>query len=376
MVKLKLDYRKFDYYVQLVKEDKELTTDQKETIIVGFGKLREVFGDAWLDEAINTGHPLSAYIYNTALWSRLWLTNVGLILDITKDLPGQIGIVSRLKNANQFEGAYFELQVTSRLKTNGFYIEINPEVDGKHADILARKGDETLYVEVTGLKESKEERKASWTFQNLTVPFFSENILISCKIHRILSNEEILEYQKRIKDMIRKANLENRWSDIQDDSMDYFVGPQRSLDELRKWQQKTEVRGIEGLSIIPEGLERVVQRVRYKSKQLPHNYPGILWIYCDAWEIGWFELRDYLRIANRLQETIRGYPQLAYVVLQTGGLNREELVANEANCIIIHRRNSEVIPDTFLILKNQKTDFQIKENTFFEITQFSVHPLV
>lgn len=137
--------RTWEGYERGVREDEDLGVEEKMRLLSSLSKLRGLFGEGWPAEAFKEAHLLIAHMDNSARWFRLWLINFVSMLDEEKDLPGQIGIVSRVKNANQFEGAY-ELKVASRLKTNGFYIEINPKVDGKHADMLARKGDETLYI--------------------------------------------------------------------------------------------------------------------------------------------------------------------------------------------------------------------------------------
>jgi hypothetical protein len=43
------------------------------------------------------------------------------MLDVVKEIPSQRSIISGLKNANEFEGVYAELQVASRLKTNDLW---------------------------------------------------------------------------------------------------------------------------------------------------------------------------------------------------------------------------------------------------------------
>ncbi|HHT9113800.1 MAG TPA: hypothetical protein ACFYD0_10815 [Candidatus Wunengus sp. YC65] len=257
------------------------------------------------------------------------------LLDVGEaDLMGDL--YNRLKDTNNYEGAYFELRILAYLKRRGFSIQRHPPsgIGKKKCDIRVSKGSEVLFVELKNLlKPSEVNNNISSISYKLFHEVISE-IPGSYMLHLELS-EILCEKAKT------KKGQRNLWSSIpmivqqikehiakRINNGEWGCHTVHGLAEYHLYQRQRGGLGgqgrFTGLPLLQQAEADKMFRnaVRDAVNQLPQDKPGILMVelpfFIDSYMIG-------CGLSSRFKKNKQKYKHLSAVILMH---NRMELVRN------------------------------------------------
>lgn len=117
-------------------------------------RVAKLFDEKWWHECL--GHPAQLSLFAKGTGPLSFIYELGAdLLEIDGSLRSA-SVVHDLKQSSHFLGVRFELRVAAMLKRRGYDIEFRPvSSNGKSADIAARRGPETVFLELKRLDESK-----------------------------------------------------------------------------------------------------------------------------------------------------------------------------------------------------------------------------
>jgi len=257
------------------------------------------------------------------------------LLDVGEaDLMGDL--YNRLKDTNNYEGAFFELRILAYLKRRGFSIQRHPPsgIGMKEGDIRVSKGSEVLFVELKNLLKPSEVNK---NISNISYKLFHEVISGlpgSYMLHLELS-KNLCEKAKT------KKGLRNLWGSIPSivqQLKEYIVKrinngewgchTVHGLAEYHLYQRQRASSGgqgsFTGLPFLQQAeIEKMFRNaVRNAVNKLPQNRPGILMV-----ELPFFIDSNMIRcgLTSRFKRNKHRYKHLSAVILIH---NHMELVQN------------------------------------------------
>lgn len=127
------------------------TLDQIDRAVERVAKL---FDEKWFSSC--QGHPAAFWLLAKGTGPLGFLYELGAdLLDMDDALRIQ-SVAHDLRQPSHFPGVRFELGVAALLKRSGYAVEFRPSSPtGKHADILARKASEAVFIELKRLDQTK-----------------------------------------------------------------------------------------------------------------------------------------------------------------------------------------------------------------------------
>lgn len=121
----------WNYHIGQVRNNEYLTEEQKKEVIDGIYKIREIFGENWLEKAVKTHHPLLWYLNDRVPHALLRILEFGKNLKDVENVQNFNGLLNNLKEARQFFASVAELKVAAKLRRAGIDMELYPKVDYK-----------------------------------------------------------------------------------------------------------------------------------------------------------------------------------------------------------------------------------------------------
>jgi hypothetical protein len=254
----------------------------------------EIYNDQWISREKNVlSHPLIVYGFPLIQGTRTlnYLKELGSDLNITKkaDLLRKSDI-NRLEDPTQYLGIRFELFILARLVDLQFSIEREPPSGkgNKKADLLVRKGGESIFIELKHLSISRKNKEASHfqdvvlkaiTFQTSRISAIlnfnlSDSIKVKAKtsegVRDLLNSQE--EIVRKIVDHIMNSYGKEDWGH-------HIVSGFAAYDLQPFAQNQTGGQGV--FSGLPISQESEVQKIFQKAieeaaGQLPEHQPGIV----------------------------------------------------------------------------------------------------
>lgn len=365
--------KNWDYYIERVKNAVYLTEEQKKRAIEIICKLREIFGEAWLENAVKTNHWLIVLLGDRTPNAFFWILEFGEKLKKVENVKNFKELLRKLKNAREFSAANAELEVAAKLKRACIDVELYPKIDSEVCDLKAKTIDSEFFIEVTALGPSIAESEASKTFELVRLVSWNFDIEASCKIHEILSAPEREKLERKIKYAIKKVKKEGCCRDISEAGViDCFICPKDKSEDLSKMlKEKGLKRTFEGPPYSLNAIERIKKKIQKKTGQLPKNKPGVIIIFDDSllgWTLG---EEDYRQIANELGEIIYDTSRLmlAIVIDKSSGIGSEASFREMGNLISLRKLPYGMLQEDAIIIKNKNCEFPINEkilNAFFK----------
>ena len=165
-------------------------------VIESIAVLRRELGEGWSPAA---SHPLLWRI--RTICGNPFARIVSMLADdITalKAIADIRGIVSRIKRADQYDGAAAELEVGGMLARSGCRLTVEPELGKKKPDFFCEKKGFGFLAEVKTLRTAEETKKADRTSQRIIAacsPIFPVGIIL-----RPLSEPHLKEIERMLKE--------------------------------------------------------------------------------------------------------------------------------------------------------------------------------
>ena len=355
----------WDYYKEQVKTAGYLTEEQENRVIEIIYKMKEIFGDDWLEKAVETNHWLIVLLGDRTSNAYFWILEFGEKLKEVENVKNFNELLRKLKNAREFFASNAELDVAAKLKRAGIDVELYPKIDSV-CDLKAKTIDAAeFFIEVATMGPSIVESEAAKTFELVRLIAWNFDVKGSCKIHEILSASERERLEKKIKYAIKKVKEEGCCRDISEVGViDCFICPKDKSDDLNKMlKEKGSRRTFEGPPYSINAIERIKKKIHKKTKQLPKNKPGVIIIFDDSL-LGW-TLRedDYRQIANELEKILYGTSRLMFAIVidKSPGIGSEETFKEIKNLIILRKSPYEMLQEDAIIMKNKNCKFPINE---------------
>lgn len=238
-------------------------------------------------------HPLFNEFFKEGLGPFNYLVALGRGLRNVKDAKRIGNLPKRLKNANQYSGAHFELKMLAHLTRLGYSIERDiPSGRGnQNADFRIEKGSEVIFIELKSLEWSRT-NKEIYAISCLFNPFFDlafRNLLISSNsmiLHpelsedlkaKIIKNDLSLQSLQKIAQQLWKHIIERI------NKKEWGHHTLEKIAEYDLFQRKGNgVGDTDGFFKSPFSMEKEAKKIfevidTYKER-LPDNQPGIFMI--------------------------------------------------------------------------------------------------
>jgi len=356
------------YYTDYILQSNDFDDENKKKILDGFSLLRQKFTDKWLQDMLQQGHPLIYLLANRAPWSQNWVAELGVKLEVLKDVPKIEDLIYRLKKPDEYRAAICELDSAYRLNKADFNIEFGPKVGKKYADILAKIDNEEFYFEVTCMEESKKSKASSTTNQSLIMPYiFDQNVRIYCQIYKILYQPHLNYFRKQIEDGITEVKATKGYKHIHEKrALDYlivhkdFTGNVQAIANDIGMKLETS-----GPPFEIDDIRRLENKFWDKNnlKQLPSNKPSVIVVYASLINFG-NEESFYDEVVNQIEESIYAYPNIVLgIVINNGGtlFEKEDKLLQKSNYVLKIIVGKSLTSENILIIKNKLAQLPINE---------------
>ncbi len=355
----------WDYYKEQVKTAGYLTEEQENRVIEIIYKMKEIFGDDWLEKAVETNHWLIVLLGDRTSNAYFWILEFGEKLKEVENVKNFEELLRKLKNAREFSASNAELEVAAKLKRAGIDVELYPKIDSKVCDLKAKTIDAEFFMEVAAMGPSIAESEALKTFELVRLIAWNFDVAGSCKIHEILPALEREELKRKIKYAIKKVKKEDCFRDISEAGViDCFICPKDKSENLSKMlKEKGLKRTFEGPPWSINAIERIKNKIKKKTGQLPKNKPGVIIIFDDSL-LGWtLREEDCRQIANDLGEIVYGTSRLmfAIVINKSLGIGSKRPSREMGNLIILRKSPYGMLQEDVITIKNKNCKFPIDE---------------
>jgi len=348
-----------------MQESDSLSKSEKEEVLSGLKKLREVFDDAWLWENAGMGfiHPLMSYLVNYAPRSQLWLAEFGRKLDALKGLGRFEILVKRLKNSKEYLGAEAEAETAAKLIAAGITdIELYPKVviggRQKEPDLRITVDGIDIYFEVATLEEGKDSVKAGQSFNELVFPFDPE-IIRFCQLPKTLAKPRTDEFKGRIQSAIAEVKETKGYRYIGEPGvLDYLVIHPSRREECSKLAKRFGMKQeVVGPPVQRDDVRRLNRTLQVKSNQLPPEKPGMIVVFGD---LIYFESSEafYDNLVYAIEDTIYDQNNLvAGVVVSKVGDFGESEVYRKAHYTLVLKSSNGLVQETVIVIRNRYSAF-------------------
>ena len=326
--KEKNDHVNWEKYLEYFRREPEFDKEKSSSLIEIYTFLRKELGKDYLERCYRDGKNL----VNSWLWSRgshyselKWLTEAMQYFK-SKDC-NYVKLCGRLRSNEECnrQGIPFLIAGDS-LRKAGFDVVFEPDVDFKRKPdlkIINAAENEIIYGEVSQLNDSDAKENSSYAY-HLLMDFFHlipPIIPFAGKIHRFVAEEEINELKEFIIRTKQKALDENAFVCIQKEEtnglIEFGVAHPDKINELEVWETEKRFRGVGQLLGLPLNFDytpRVLSKIVDEVKQLPSNYPGIIYIPLPALYF-FFGLLEPLKMVDQVKDLLKNWPHIVGVCM-------------------------------------------------------------
>lgn len=351
------------FHIKSVKNQEDLTDKQKHETVEGMNEIRKIFDDDWLKDAVITRHPFVEYLINRAPWSRLFLADFGSKLKELRNVKNFNHLVKKLKNKDKFDSAESELQVASKINRVSLDLEFYPRINGKEPDLEVSINHAKIYCEITSMQTSQHDIKASEVLRELSFPNLSiPEVIVGCKVYKILSKPHIRELKKKINKGIKDALAQDSLIEvIEPGVIEYFICPRRKVEEIRERNPKILLGTCKGPPLDLNEPKRIRRTIAHKNTQLPEDKPGVIIIYNNNL-FGYADIPNIINLKEEIEESIYEYENLIFaVIINTLISSGEDIIHKKSNYISIQKIYYDLLKENTLIIKNKYSKFRIEK---------------
>jgi hypothetical protein len=358
------ELKKWSYHRKLIQENKELSEIDKERIFSGLCHIKRIFGEGFLETVVEEHHPILGYFRNFAPWTRFWLKEFGDMLSTLEESSGFERIRRKLASKENFSSAISELEIAYRFKIAGFSVELYPKCGRYECDLKAQKPSKEVYVEVSNIGPSEEERKTSYTLNELTKSYiFDPEVQIAGKIYKRLSHPRIAEIKREINSYVKEAKKKQECFEVSHPGIvDIIVCPRSLSARAHKWLKQKGIRSsFEGPSCDVDEIRRVRKTFRDENRQLPKNKPGLIAIFHDNIIIEG-DAESYRELSYEIEEEIYEHSNLVDgVLIFPHFVGSDEASSHETDFAWSRRTRYRLGGENTLVIKNKYSRFKIDE---------------
>ena len=358
--------KKWSYHEKMIKENKELSDKDKEKILLGLCHIKRVLGEDFLETAVQQRHPILGYFRNFAPWTRFWLKEFGEMLSTLEESSRFKKIRQRLISKESFSSAISELEIAYRFKIAGFSVEFYPECGRYECDlsVYTPRLDKKVYVEVSNIGPSQEERKTSYTLNELTKSYiFDPEVTIAGKIYKILSHPRIAEIKREIDIYVQKAKNQQKCFEVcHRGIVDIIICPRSLSARAHEWLKQKGIRSsFEGPSYDVDEIRRVRKTFRDENRQLPKNESGLIAIFHDNIIVEG-DAESYQELAYEIEEEIYERSNLiGGVLIFPHFVGSDEASSCEVDFAWSRRTRYRLGGENTLVIKNKYSKDKIDE---------------
>jgi len=366
------DFGDWNYYLRLVDEYAELgeIEDIKQDVLAAIEYLRSIFGEKWPTLESLKGHPLlrGGRLSGISRWQRLWL--IDFAKSVRELLNRGFGpdIISRLSSSKHYLDAEAEVIFAGQLLDLGIDVYPAEMIQGKKADLRIVLEDSEVYVEVSNIRESSEEKWAMDTFDeiiNHELKLLAKfpDIGFGGKIFRSLSKPHLAVAKREISQAFDRATREVVVK-IREEGVYEFDIYQTSV----RGQEPTLRGNLQGPDFDPSGPARIVTKIRKEVEQIPKNGPGLLVLF-DQNLLLWGLAEDSWRhVAARFCESVYEYSWLvgAIATRSYSGQGTSREVEENAECTVVRRTRYENLQEETILVPNRFGSYFPLGTRFFQ----------
>jgi hypothetical protein len=184
------------------------TTFSPKDVEKGFDAIIKIFDEKWfknLTEESIISHQVSKSLERRDLLSLEFLANLGLDILEIKSLPKGKNLINKLKHAENYWGAYFEVSIIAMIKRHGYSVELEPLTQNRRrCEARINKGKEIIYLECKyfswpSKKFPEGERWMNIYYKNLRGEPLPEEEM------KIMPNGIPIDWKDELKDIVDKA---------------------------------------------------------------------------------------------------------------------------------------------------------------------------
>ena len=214
------------------------------------------------------------------------------------------------------------------LRKAGLDVIFEPDVEFKKKPDLkiTHPGtEEVIYGEVSQLFNSDPREESRSTYLSLIHFFllYPPHVPFAGKINRAIAKNKISAIGRYIIQLKERALNEDALliADYEetDNSIEFAVAHPDRINELEIWEKEKKFNGIGnilGLSLDFDYTSRMLSKLEDKAKQLPPQFPGIIYISLAS-EYFIFGISDPHSIIDSVYKTLKPFPQVMGVCLYT-----------------------------------------------------------
>jgi hypothetical protein len=394
------DFENWDDYVDEC-DSIDLTDAQMLEAKNSFRFLRVLLGEGYLRHAVSTGNPLfSAYFVNDAPLARLGLIEFVAGIRMLESAPNFPVILKKIKKRirvaqdnEDLAEAISVILVARRFAQAGFQIEFEPKVyvPNRVGEVRPKKPDikiinptnaEEIIVEVSRMHASDRQQQIGkayhliWHelvtkgihFDPATTDIMNpRHVLPFARIHRKLSESELMEAVTRIRSLMEQVRATGEFDEFEIPGViEVGISSYDDHDRAREWAKARgilESAFVEGPHVLADEIVRAKLKMRDKVNQLPTDRPGIIAILANdnlllfAYDVG--------HIAAEIAHESAKYPKLLQTIIfhtfRDGRTNSSSIEIGP------HTFSSKVKEDLSveqsLIVRNNNCKHQIKLDT-------------
>ena len=356
----------WEKHFALISKSEFISQTEKEIILNGQRKLAELFDDEWLSEVASHGfvHPLIGYLANEGPIAQLKLADLGNKLNTLKHVQGFDKLKGRLKSFREYAGAEAEIEIASKLITNGISgIDFSPAIirgnKPRESDIKAIINRAEIYFEITCLRDSGDTVKAGTTFNDLYWPHDYE-LIQYIQVHKILASPRIREFKSQIQEAISKVKKTKSYLYVGESGVLDFLAIHPNIREkgkelAKKYNMKPESSGPPAPR---DDIRQLKHALRVKSHQLPVDKPGIIILFADLFFFG--PAQDfYKEVVYELEDEVYEQSNLVSVIVinNTSVMGDEVFNNTYPHYTLVRKSRNDFTLETILTLRNRYSSF-------------------
>ena len=264
-------------------------------------------------ESIPRDHPLQNRLGQGSETNYQWLVQYARKLHTSSYIPGFKSIAKRLANTREYFTAYNEIEVALKLYLQNLNVTFAETTSEPTPDLIIRKGQNKVGVEVTSLNPPDEENRVQTFHNQITMSTISKKVVTGGFVSGVPSSVKIPEIMDRLNNTIEKAKQTRKIKKFNEEGVaTIYIAPPDMVDQMPE-----DCRGMYQMRL-PDR-KPVEEKIRYKIQEkntqlFPYCDVGVLFIYTgmiDKQNI--FELFEHGR--NEVDIMLATYPRLLGLVL-------------------------------------------------------------
>jgi hypothetical protein len=374
------DHESWQKYLEYIQVRPDVTDEKRDALLTIYRFLRKELGEDYLGRHYRDGRNL----VNNCLWSLgndfsqlTWLYNSLHYFKGRKcNYEKLVGLLKQKERCN-IEGVPF-LIVGDSLRKAGFEVMFEPQVTfAKKPDLKIENPatKETLYIEVSKLGESQRNEEISRNYHTLMNCFIMAPPLIpfSGRQLQIVPHEQMNNLKEMIASAKEKALSEKRLIEIQsgetDGCFEFAVAHSDKFIELESLEKERKYGSINNISGIPLNLNytyRIGHRITTEAKQLPKDYPGLLYIPIDPM-FAFFGIGDYTDFIGSVKASLSELPHIIGACFYSGiGIDAKETLFSDGDFFERKIVHDDILQEV-LFIKNPKFGLKVTDDTTLKL---------